>query len=312
MPEGDSVWRAASRLDAFLRGATLLASDFRVPRFATLDLTGWRTEEVTARGKHLLHRLIPPAGIDREGLTIHSHLKMEGEWQLYEPGERWRKPGHTARVVLRTERGSAVGFSLGILEVLKTSAEPSVVGHLGPDLLGSDWDPATAEANLRADPTRPLGLALLDQRVMAGIGNIYRNELCFLAGIHPAAPVQALLDRTGIPDRPDPSPHGTLDLPGVVAEAHRLLDMNRDTPARQTTSLPRGIRPAGGGSWPRYHVYRRARQPCLRCRTPLREGSLGEPGPRSGGPARASQDRVIYYCPRCQPLPPDQPPRRTA
>lgn len=316
MPEGDSVWRAASLLDAFLRGTTLRSSDFRVPRFATLDLSGWRTDEVVARGKHLLHRLSPPEGVGREGLTIHSHLKMEGAWQCYGPGERWRKPGHTARVVLRTERGSAVGFSLGILEVLKTSAESSVVGHLGPDLLGPDWDLATAEANLRADPARPLGLALLDQRVMAGVGNIYRNELCFLAGLHPAAPVQALLDRAE-------RPAGALDLSGVVAEAHRLLDMNRDTPARQTTSLPQGIRPAGGGSWPRYHVYGRTRQPCLRCRTPIREGSLGEPGTWTGGPsagrtggpsrgpARVTQDRVIYFCPRCQPLPTDPTLRRT-
>lgn len=303
MPEGDSVWQAASRLDAFLRGSTLLASDFRVPRFATLDLSGWRTEEVSSRGKHLLHRLSPPSGIDREGLTIHSHLKMEGEWQLYAPGERWRRPGHTARAVLTTEAGSAVGFSLGILEVLKTSAEPGVVGHLGPDLLGADWDPATAEARLSADLARPLGLALLDQRVMAGIGNIYRNELCFLAGLHPAAPVSALFgeaaEGTGSPG-PAVS---TLDVAGLVAEAHRLLDLNRSTPGRQTTSLPRGVRPAGGGSWPRYHVYRRTRQPCLRCRTPIREGTLGEPGTRTGGPARGSQERTIYFCPQCQPLP---------
>ncbi|MDP5226603.1 MULTISPECIES: DNA-formamidopyrimidine glycosylase family protein [Arthrobacter] len=284
MPEGDSLWQQASLLHGFLAGKPLTGSDFRVPRFATLDLRGWRTLEVRARGKHLLHRLGAPAGTAREGLTIHSHLKMEGQWQLYRPGERWHRPGHTARCVLTVAEGSAVGFSLGVLEVVRTREEDAVVGHLGPDLLGEDWDPATAEANLRSDPARPLGLALLDQRIMAGVGNIYRNELCFLAGLHPAAPVAA-----------PGAPPARLDAAGVVREAHRLLDLNRDNPRRQTTPPAPPGRPAAGGRWPEFFVYGRARQPCLRCRTPIRQESLGE--------ENSGKERVVYFCTRCQPIP---------
>ncbi|MFJ3958865.1 Fpg/Nei family DNA glycosylase [Arthrobacter sp. NPDC090010] len=295
MPEGDSLWQQASLLHGFLAGKALLSSDFRIPRHATLDLAGWHTEEVVSRGKHLLHRLVPPAGTPRPPLTIHSHLKMEGHWEIYGPGARWKRPGHTARCVLTVQDGTAVGFSLGVLEVLPTQEEPRVVGHLGPDLLGPGWDPAQAEANLVSDPSRPIGLALLDQRVMAGIGNIYRNELCFLAGLHPAAPVRALS-----------LPPARLDAAGVVAEAFRLLDLNRDHPGRRTTpSEPLG-RPSSGGLWPRFFVYGRTRQPCLRCRTPIRQETLSEPG--SAG--RAAQDRAVYFCPRCQQFPGDSPKRK--
>ena len=195
MPEGDSVWRAAAQLHAALAGQQLTASDFRVPRFATLKLDGWTVTEVVPRGKHLLMRLRGPA---EEQLTIHSHLKMEGTWQVYPPGGRWRKPGFTARCVLRTATADAVGFSLGILEVVRTAEEDSVVGHLGPDLLGPDWDLAEAERRIRAAPDVPIGVALLDQRNLAGIGNIYRCEACFLSGIHPAAPVSAVPDLAAI------------------------------------------------------------------------------------------------------------------
>ena len=196
MPEGDSVFRAAAQLHAALAGKELVSSDFRVPRFATLKLGGWTVDEVVPRGKHLLMRVQGPTPKDR--LTIHSHLKMEGSWQVYPPGGRWRKPGFTARCVLRTATADAVGFSLGILEVVRTDQEDSIVGHLGPDLLGPDWDAAEAERRLLAAPDVPIGVALLDQSKLAGIGNIYRCEACFLAGVHPASPVSAVPDLAAI------------------------------------------------------------------------------------------------------------------
>jgi endonuclease-8 len=267
MPEGDNVWQAATRMHAALAGKRLTQSDFRVPAFATLDLSGWTVLEVISRGKHLLHRVASPDG--EAPLSIHSHLKMEGSWQVYAPGERWRKPAHTARAVLRADDGiSAVGFSLGVLEVIPTAEEGTVVGHLGPDLLGTDWDPAQAEANLRAQPDRAVGLALLDQRNLAGIGNIYRNELCFLARVHPAAPVSAVRD-----------------LPGLIATAKRLLEANKGR-SRNTTG---GFGPRND-SW----VYGRAGQPCLRCHTRIQHGTLGED---------VQRERDIYFCPRCQPPP---------
>src|SRR3954463_7217147 len=120
-------------LDRALTGSVLTRTDFRVPAHATLDLSGQVVEGTVPRGKHLLTRI----GSDR---TLHTHLKMEGAWHLYKPGTPWRRPAHEARVVLRTDEWTAVGFALGVVEVLDREAEPEAVGHLGPDLLGEDWD----------------------------------------------------------------------------------------------------------------------------------------------------------------------------
>ncbi|WP_309107591.1 DNA-formamidopyrimidine glycosylase family protein [Arthrobacter sp.] len=280
MPEGDSVWRAAAQLHSALAGQKLLSSDFRVPRFATLKLDGWTVSEVVPRGKHLLMRLQGPA---QERLTIHSHLKMEGAWQVYPPGGRWRKPGFTARCVLRTAAADAVGFSLGILDVIKTADEDSVVGHLGPDLLGPDWDADEAQRRILAHPEVSIGVALLDQRNLAGIGNVYRCEVCFLSRIHPAAPVSAVAD-----------------LPALLTDAKQLLQANIGSARRTTVMNPQG-RPAGrSGGRPGYWVYGREHQPCLRCGTPIRYGVLGN---KAQGRTRAIEERDIYFCPSCQPEP---------
>lgn len=281
MPEGDSVFRAAAQLHAALAGKELLTSDFRVPRFATLKLGGWTVEEVVPRGKHLLMRVAGPRPQDR--LTIHSHLKMEGTWQVYPPAGRWRKPGFTARCVLRTASADAVGFSLGLLEVIPTAEEASVVGHLGPDLLGPDWDMAEAERRLLTAPDVPIGVALLDQRNLAGIGNIYRCEACFLSGVHPASPVSA------VPD-----------LAAMITDARVLLSANLG-PGRRTTVLnARGVPVGRTAGRPGYWVYRREHQACLKCRTPIRRGVLAK--------ASGTEERDIYFCPHCQPPPGTQNP----
>ena len=119
---------------------------------------------------------------------------MEGSWHLYRPDTRWRRPTHEARVVLRTQDWTAVGFALGVVEVVARDAEDTVVGHLGPDLLGPGWDEDEALRRLLADPARPVAEALLDQRNLAGIGNLYKNEMCFLAGVHPRLPVGEVAD----------------------------------------------------------------------------------------------------------------------
>ena len=259
MPEGDTVWQAARRLDAALTGRILSECDIRVPRYATVDLSGKTVDAVVARGKHLLTRV--------GDHTIHTHLKMEGSWQVYPRGARWRRPAHQARIVLGTEEAVAVGFSLGITEVLACTDEDTVVGHLGPDLLGPDWDPAAATANLAAAGDRPIGEALLDQTILAGIGNVYRNEICFLRGIDPRTP-------TGrVPD-----------LAAVVDLAYRLLQANRDRPVRVTT----GDRRPGRREW----VYGRGGKPCLRCGTPIVAEQFGE---------QPGRERSIFRCPHCQP-----------
>ncbi|MEV2248592.1 DNA-formamidopyrimidine glycosylase family protein [Streptomyces sp. NPDC049970] len=263
MPEGDTVLQTARRLDTALAGQVLTRFDLRVPRFATSDLTGRAVLGVVSRGKHLLTRF-------EDGFTLHSHLRMDGAWRVYDPGERWRGgPAHQIRAVLATAGHTAVGYRLPVLELLRTRDEDQAVGHLGPDLLGPDWDPGAALRNLLTDPARPVGEALLDQRNLAGVGNVYMCELCFLARVTPWLPVGEI-----------PLPLATR----LVGTAKQLLEANRERPTRTTTggvaALPRGT------ARERLFVYGRAGRPCLRCRTPVR---------------KAERDlRPVYWCPRCQ------------
>jgi endonuclease-8 len=265
MPEGDAVWRTAHRLHQALSGRTLTHTDFRVPALATTDLAGGTVVETVSRGKHLLTR-IDAAPIDDRLWTLHTHLKMEGSWRVFERGGRWTQPGHQARVVLDVGERSAVGFQLGVVELVPRDREDDVVGHLGPDLLGPDWDEQEAVRRLTADPDRPLGEALLDQRNLAGIGSIYRTELCFLTGYDPRSPVRVVAD----PQR-------------MVRLARSMLDLNRHQAQICTT----GDRRRGRSLW----VYGRRGERCLRCDTPIEHAELGEPG----------RERVAYWCPSCQP-----------
>ena len=188
VPEGDTIWLAARHLREALAGDVLVRSDLRTPKLATADLTGRRIEQVVPRGKHLLFRL------DR-GWTLHSHLRMDGVWRIYLAGQRWTGgPGHQIRAVLGTAASTAVGYRLPVLDLVRTEREQSLVGHLGPDLLGPDWDPAEAVRRLLAAPDRPIGEALLDQRNLAGIGNVYKSELCFLRGVTPWTPVSEVAE----------------------------------------------------------------------------------------------------------------------
>ncbi|MEV8253084.1 DNA-formamidopyrimidine glycosylase family protein [Rhodoglobus sp. NPDC076762] len=282
MPEGDSVYKAAAKLRAALDGQVLTRTDFRVPSFATLDLSGQTVTSVVPRGKHLLIRVAEgsdaaaadaadapapaPASDPGSGLTIHSHLKMEGVWQIYGAGERWRKPSYLARGVLSTATKTAVGFELGLLEVVPTASEDSIVGHLGPDLLGPDWDAELALANLLSDPARPVALALLDQRNLAGLGNVFANELSFLRGVRPHTPIGEVAD----PKR-------------LVALAFKAIMVNKDRPIRNLTGLPRGK--------PRYWVHGRRGEACLRCGTRIESDQLGT------GP---TDTRYMWWCPSCQ------------
>lgn len=259
MPEGDTVWLTARNLRSALAGGLLARSDLRVPRLATADLSGRRVEEVVSRGKHLLMRF-------DGGWTLHSHLRMEGAWLVYPAGERWRGgPAHEIRAVLSTADRTAVGYRLPVLELFPSAEEDAAVGHLGPDLLGPDWDPAEAARRLTAGPDRTVGEALLDQRNLAGIGNVYKSELCFLRGITPWTPMAAVQ-----------SPGRLVDL------AHRLLDANKERHGHVTTGDTR----RGRTHW----VYGRAGRPCLRCGTPIRSAWQGP----------AVQERITYWCPHCQ------------
>ena len=258
MPEGDTVYRTAWNLDQALHGARLTRCDVRVPAFATVDLTGQTVHEVLSRGKHLLMRV--------GEASIHSHLKMEGSWHLYRHGSAWRRPAFQARIVLETEEWVAVGFELGLLEVVPLTQEAALLDYLGPDLLGPDWDAAEAVRRLESRPVRPIAVALADQGNLAGLGNEYVTELCFLRGLLPTRPVAEVTD-----------------VPGLVALARRLILANRDRSDRITTGNAR----RGMQSW----VFGRAGQPCRRCGTSIVRGLLGR---------SELEQRVTAWCPRCQ------------
>jgi endonuclease-8 len=240
----------------------LTGTDFRVPAFATWDLAGASVLETVSRGKHLLTRVEA-----EQRWTVHTHLKMEGSWRVFAPGQRWSRPAHTARVVLTTATAVAVGFSLGVVEIVPRDREGDLVGHLGPDLLGPDWDATEALLRLRIHPGRPIKEALLDQTRLAGIGNMYANELCFICGVAPRTPVGC------VPD-----------LPRMVERAHQLLDQNRHRAVQSTTGdLSRGRQ---------FWVYGRAGRQCRRCRTVIGQSMLGDDG----------QERTTYWCASCQPM----------
>jgi endonuclease VIII len=279
MAEGDSIARLAARMHARTAGALIVRSDFRHPRWATADLSGQRITGWHARGKHLLMRT-------DEGWTLHSHLRMGGRgapvvgtgpaggagraqragavggsWNVLRPGARFPRD---LRVGLRLEDGrTAAGVALPVVTLVRTRDEDRVVGHLGPDLLADDPDLAAAAARLRAEPDRPAVVALLDQRNVAGLGNMWAQELLFLQRTSPWRPI------------------GAVDLPPLLARGRELL---REAVAvnhgQVTTGDPRPGR--------RHFVYGRKGRPCLRCGTPVA--------------FRPADGRVreTWWCPRCQ------------
>jgi endonuclease-8 len=261
MPEGDAVWLICRRLHVALAGKPLVRSEFRVPSLATVDLTTKIVSEAVSRGKHLLIRTT-------DGLTVHSHLRMDGNWRVYDDNQRWTggRP-YEIRAILGVAGTSAVGYRLPVLELLRTDREDAVLGYLGPDLLGDDWDTDDAVRRLTSDPTRPIGEALLDQRNLAGIGTIYRAEVLFLQGIHPRTEV------------------GKITNLRRVCERVRQLMMNNITGRIQTMT---GDRRRGRTEW----VYGRANQPCRRCGTKIQTEEFGPEG----------MERPSYWCPHCQPL----------
>lgn len=280
------MWLAARRLNDALAGRALTRTDFRVPRLATTDLTGRAVVGVVSRGKHVLTRV-------DGGVTVHTHFGMDGSWHLYRTGARWKGgPLWQVRLVLENTLWQTVGYRLPLVNVVATDDEDGVVGHLGPDLLGADWDEPEAvrrllaapgqeigsalldqrnlggaECQLSSDPQKipTVGEALLDQRRVAGIGNLYKVESLFLAGVSPWSPVDQV------------------DAGKLLRIARRLMLANREHPEQSTTgNLQRGEQ---------HWVYRRAGRPCRRCGRPIASAMQGPP----------PYDRITYWCPSCQP-----------
>jgi endonuclease VIII len=257
MPEGDTVFLAARRMHDALTGKTLLRGELRHPQLSTVDLTGREVLGVRSYGKRMFTRF-------SGDLSLHSHFRMDGAWHLYRPGERWRRPAHQARAVFEVDDRQAIGFLLHDMELLATADEDGLIGHLGPDLLAEDFDEAEALRRLTEDPDREIGLALLDQRVMAGVGNLSEAEVCFLLGVSPWAKVSSV------------------DAGKAVRLSRKLLLANRWRPEQSTTGeLRRGRQ---------HYVFERAGRPCLNCGTRVKTGSQGH----------GTMQRVAYFCPNCQ------------
>ncbi len=241
MPEGDEVRRTARRLDDALAGRRLVRAELRVPRFATVDMTGMTVAGTAVAGKHLLTRLTG----NGPALTLHTHLRMEGRWATGAASPRpLAGPHWQVRAWLVSERTQAVGIRLGMVEVLPTASERRIIDRLGPDILGEDWSPEQAAQRLRQCGARPIGEALLDQHVISGLGTIWTSETASTAAVSPWT--------------------GCDDVPGLVP----ALIATREAMQRSLTARSRADRP-------RYAVYGRAGQPCRRCGTAIRTGRLG-------------------------------------
>jgi len=260
VPEGDTVYATARRLTSALGRTVLTRVELRHPRLATADLTGRVFEGARSVGKHLFLRF-------GGALSLHCHLGMDGSWRVYTN----RPPiSYRTRAVLATADKVALGNLLMEMALVRTPDEHRLVDHLGPDLLDPGWsDEHHAEAvrRLTADPGRELGDALLDQRLMAGLGNVYKVETCFLLRVSPWTPVAAV------------------DAHKTVSLARELLVRNALRPVRNTTGDPR----RGRETW----VYGRQRHGCLRCGGPVLKADQGT----------ELRERITYYCPRCQPGP---------
>ena len=272
------MFLAGRRLDDALSGQELTRGELRHPRLIEHDLAGRTVLGVVSVGKHLFTRF-------DDGISLHSHFRMDGTWHLYRPGRPWRGAKHDIRVILETAERVAVGFRLHDLELLPTAEEDRLVGHLGPDLLGDGWDDeAAAEVGrlLRADPDRELGTALLDQRVACGVGNLYKAEICFLVKVSPWTRVGDLSDK---------------QIDDVVMWSRKLLLRNAWRPEQSTT----GDLGDGAQHW----VFERGGRACRRCRDVVRVS-------RQDDGTRDVEDRVAYFCPTCQPGPHPELPRRGA
>ena len=275
MPEGDAIHRTARTLHRALAGRTVERFESVLPQLTRVDedmpLAGQTVDRVRAAGKHLL---IEFSG----GLVLRTHMRMNGSWHVYRPGERWRRSRGQMRLAIHTDGFVAVAFAVPVAEFLAATAlgRSPPLRTLGPDLLAAEFDADAALGRVRAEGTREIGDALLDQRAVAGIGNVYKSEVCFLCRVNPFTPVAQLSDE---------------ELGALLSTARRLLQANTRAGAagglvtRRTLRSMTGRPEADEGRW----VYRRAGKPCHRCGTLIRWR-------RQGAHARST-----YWCPGCAP-----------
>ena len=273
MPEGDTIFRAARALDRALAGRTVTRFESVFPQLTRVDvdapLRGRTIERVTSRGKHLL---IWFSG----DLVLRTHMRMNGSWHIYRPGERWRRPGHDMRIAIGTDAFEAIAFTVPIAEFNTASALERDLGEVGPDPLSADFDPVEALRRLRERDDLEIADALLDQRAIAGVGNVYKSEVLFAGGVNPF---------TRVADVPDAS------LERLVALIVKFMRANVVDGTSAAIVTYTGFRRTTGRADPsaRLWVYGRGGKPCRRCGSAIQRA-------RQGPHARST-----YWCPKCQP-----------
>jgi endonuclease-8 len=272
MPEGDTIFRAARTLNRALAGSHVTRFESAFPALTRVDhdrrVVGRLVESVASRGKHLL---VAFSG----DLVLRTHMRMNGAWHIYRHGERWQRPAREMRILLATAQFVAIGFNVPIAELLSSRdvSRHEELQALGPDLLGPSFDREEAASRMRRQPREPVARILLNQRVVAGVGNVFKSEILFVAGIDPFTPAGDLSDD---------------QLARIVDEARALVTANvldrsqTLSPAlgRRTT---RSLDPSA-----KLWVYGRGGKPCRRCGTPIRVNKTG------------LDARLTYWCPRCQ------------
>lgn len=273
MPEGDTIFRAARTLHRAMAGHVVVRFESVYPALTRVHedapVTGRTIETVSAAGKHLLMRF-------SGDLVLRTHMRMNGSWHIYRPGETWQRPRRDMRVLVATRDFVAVGFNVPVAELIdaRRLARHRDLARLGPDLLADDFDEAEALARMRGQGARPIADVLLDQRVLAGVGNVYKSEVLFVCGVTPSARTADLADDA---------------LVRIVATARRLLRVNVQPGVMPMTTYT-GLRRTTGRDNPqdRLWVYGRAGRPCRRCGTPILRSRDGDAA------------RLTYWCGRCQ------------
>jgi endonuclease-8 len=273
VPEGDTIFRAARTLHRALAGGIVVRFESMYPALNRINddhpLRGRTVESVTSRGKHLLMSF-------SGHLVLHTHMRMNGSWHIYRPGEPWQRPACEMRVLVGTSDFVAVGFNVPVAEFLPAAdlARHPQLGRLGPDLARDGLAHEQVLQRMRERGTNPIADVLLDQRVLAGIGNVFKSEILFVAGVDPFAAVQDLSDET---------------LASIVNVARRLMKMNIAERSKTTTA---GVGRRTTGSldpFQKLWVYGRGGKPCRKCGKPIRSAQTGVDA------------RLTYWCERCQP-----------
>lgn len=276
MPEGDTIFRSARALNRALAGIIVTRFETAYAHLASVDddkkLAGRTVERVEARGKWLLMYF-------SGDLILVTHMRMNGSWHLYRTGERWRRPRRDMRIVIETADWSAVGFAVPVTEFHSAASllRKTMIPALGSDLLKQDFDITRAVAGMQEHADEQIGEVLLNQRVMAGIGNVYKSETCFICGVNPFRQVQKL----------DPR-----QLEQLVFAARRFLALNVADDADGEISTYAGLRRTTHTSdhSARLWVYGRRGEPCRRCGTPIQMRKQGVAA------------RTTFWCPVCQPI----------